>query len=248
LNAALPYWEKLSDEARRSFRFLHVSTDEVFGSLGKEGSFSETTHYAPNSPYSATKAGADHLVRAWNRTYGLPTLITNCSNNYGSYQFPEKLIPHVTLSALRGQPLPVYGDGQNIRDWIYVLDHCRALLTVLEKGVPGECYAVGGNCERTNLEIVHFICDTLDASRPRKDGKSYRERISFVQDRPGHDRRYAIDASKIKNGLDWKPELTFEKGMQTTINWYLENESWADDILKGSYRLERVGMGERRDT
>jgi dTDP-glucose 4,6-dehydratase len=248
LNAALAYWEKLSDEGRQGFRYLHVSTDEVFGSLGKEGSFSETTPYAPNSPYSASKAGADHLVRAWHRTYGLPTLTTNCSNNYGPYQFPAKLIPHVILSALRGQPLPVYGDGQNIRDWIYVLDHCRALLTVLERGVPGECYVVGGNCERTNLEIVGFICDALDALCPREDGKTYREQIAFVRDRPGHDRRYAINASKIKNDLNWQPEWTFEEGMRTTIGWYLKNGPWVDGILKGSYRLERVGTGERRDT
>jgi dTDP-glucose 4,6-dehydratase len=247
LNAALAHYESLPDEAKQGFRFLHVSTDEVFGSLGKEGRFSETTPYAPNSPYSASKAGADHLVRAWRRTYGLPASITNCSNNYGPYQFPEKLIPHMILSALRGQPLPVYGDGQNRRDWIYVLDHCRALLTVLERGVPGECYAVGGNCERTNLEIVRFICDTLDVLRPREDGKPYRERIAFVRDRPGHDRRYAMDASKIKNALSWEPQWTFEKGMRTTIEWYLQNEPWIDGILRGPYRLERVGMGERHD-
>jgi dTDP-glucose 4,6-dehydratase len=247
LNAALAYYENLSDEGKQGFRFLHVSTDEVFGSLGKEGSFSETTPYAPNSPYSASKAGADHLVRAWRRTYGLPASITNCSNNYGPYQFPEKLIPHMILSALRGRPLPVYGDGQNRRDWIYVLDHCRALLAVLERGVPGECYAVGGNCERTNLEIVRFICDTLDVLRPREDGKPYRERIAFVRDRPGHDRRYAMDASKIKNALSWEPQWTFEKGMRTTIEWYLQNEPWIDGILRESYRLERLGMGERHD-
>jgi dTDP-glucose 4,6-dehydratase len=248
LNAALAYYEKLPGEAKRGFRFLHVSTDEVFGSLGKEGRFSETTPYAPNSPYSASKAGADHLVRAWHRTYGLPALTTNCSNNYGPCQFPEKLIPHMILSALRNDALPVYGDGQNIRDWLYVLDHCRALSTVLERGVPGERYVIGGNCERANLEIVHFICDTLDVLRPREGGKSYRERIVFVRDRPGHDRRYAMDASKIKNDLGWSPEWTFEEGMRKTIVWYLENEAWAKSILNGSYRLERMGTGGRHDS
>ncbi|MDR1623313.1 MAG: dTDP-glucose 4,6-dehydratase [Synergistaceae bacterium] len=243
LNAALAYYESLSGDARHGFRFLHVSTDEVFGSLGKEGTFSEATPYAPNSPYSASKAGADHLVRAWHRTYGLPALTTNCSNNYGPYQFPEKLIPHMILSALRDNSLPVYGDGQNIRDWLYVLDHCRALLTVLERGVPGESYAIGGNCERTNLEIVGFICDVLDALRPREDGRSYRERIAFVPDRPGHDRRYAMNASKIKNELGWSPEWTFQEGMRKTIAWYLENEAWVDGILNGSYRLKRMGTG-----
>jgi dTDP-glucose 4,6-dehydratase len=248
LNAALAYYERLSPEARHGFRFLHVSTDEVFGSLGKEGSFSETTPYAPNSPYSASKAGADHLARAWHRTYGLPVLTTNCSNNYGPYQFPEKLIPHMILSALRGAALPVYGDGQNIRDWLYVLDHCRALLAVLERGAPGESYVIGGNCERTNLEIVYFICDVLDDLRPRKDGGSYRERIAFVRDRPGHDRRYAMNVSKIKNDLDWSPQWTFEEGMRKTIMWYLENDVWVKDILNGSYRLERMGTGGRRDS
>ncbi|MDR1977437.1 MAG: dTDP-glucose 4,6-dehydratase [Synergistaceae bacterium] len=241
LNAALTHYESLPGDVRHGFRFLHVSTDEVFGSLGEEGAFSETTPYAPNSPYSASKAGADHLVRAWRRTYGLPTLTTNCSNNYGPYQFPEKLIPHMILSALRNEPLPVYGDGKNVRDWLYVLDHCRALLTVLERGTPGECYAVGGNCERANLEIVRFICDALDDLRPRQDGKSHRERITFVPDRPGHDLRYAMDASKIKNELGWSPQWTFEEGMRKTIVWYLENEAWVDDVLNGSYRLERLG-------
>jgi dTDP-glucose 4,6-dehydratase len=248
LNAALAYYEKLSGEARHDFRFLQVSTDEVFGSLGKEGRFSETTPYAPNSPYSASKAGADHLVRAWNRTYGMPTLTTNCSNNYGPYQFPEKLIPHTVLSALRNDPLPVYGDGQNIRDWLYVLDHCKALLTVLERGAPGGSYVIGGHCERTNLEVVCFICDVLDVLSPREDGKSYRERIAFVQDRPGHDHRYAMDASKIKNDLDWSPEWTFEEGMRKTIAWYLENAAWVKGILNGSYRLERMGTSGRRDS
>jgi dTDP-glucose 4,6-dehydratase len=246
LNAARTYYEGLPDDKKRDFRFLHVSTDEVFGSLDENGAFSEATPYAPSSPYSASKAGADHLVRAWHRTYGLPTLTTNCSNNYGPCQFPEKLIPHMILSALRDKPLPVYGDGRNVRDWLYVLDHCGALLTVLERGIPGECYAVGGGSERANLDIVRFICDTLDVLRPRQDGRSCRERIVFVRDRPGHDRRYAIDASKIKNELGWRPEETFERGMQKTIAWYLENESWTDAVLNGSYRLERRGTGDGR--
>ncbi|MDR3231375.1 MAG: dTDP-glucose 4,6-dehydratase [Synergistaceae bacterium] len=244
LNAALAFYEGLPEGKKREFRFLHVSTDEVFGSLGENGAFSEATPYAPNSPYSASKAGADHLVRAWHRTYGLPTLTTNCSNNYGPYQFPEKLIPHMILSALRGKPLPVYGDGRNIRDWLYVLDHCKALLTVLEKGVPGDSYAVGGNCERANLDIVHLICDTLDVLRPHQDGRPCRDRIVFVRDRPGHDRRYAIDATKIKNELGWRPEETFDEGMKKTIAWYLENAPWVEAILNGSYRLERRGAGQ----
>ncbi|GHV44080.1 dTDP-glucose 4,6-dehydratase [Synergistales bacterium] len=247
LNAALAHYDALSDEDRHNFRFLHVSTDEVFGSLGEDGAFSETTSYAPNSPYSASKASADHLVRAWRHTYGLPTLTTNCSNNYGPYQFPEKLIPHIILSALRGAPLPVYGDGQNIRDWLYVIDHCRALLTVLEKGAPGATYNIGGNCERANLDIVHFISDTLDSLRPRADGRPYRDQIAFVRDRPGHDRRYAIDAAKIKNELNWRPEWTFDKGIRETVEWYLKNTPWVDAILNGSYRLERRGTGERND-
>jgi dTDP-glucose 4,6-dehydratase len=249
LNAALKYWEALENGSgeRDGFRFLHVSTDEVFGSLGPEDKpFSETTPYAPNSPYSASKAGADHLVRAWRSTYGLPTLTTNCSNNYGPYQFPEKLIPHMILSALRGKPLPVYGDGQNVRDWIYVEDHCRALLTALEKGTPGETYAVGGNCEQTNLQIVRFICDALDELRPREDGRPYREQIAFVRDRPGHDRRYAIDSTKMRERLNWRPEWTFGRGMRETIRWYLENENWVEDVSSGSYRMDRLGMGGRR--
>jgi dTDP-glucose 4,6-dehydratase len=246
LNAALAYYESLPEDKRRDFRFLHVSTDEVFGSLDGGGAFSETTPYAPNSPYSASKAGADHLVRAWHRTYGLPTLTVNCSNNYGPWQFPEKLIPHMILSALRNAPLPVYGDGRNVRDWLYVLDHCEALLTVLERGTPGECYAVGGGCEKSNLEIVRFICDALDVSRPRADGRPYRERIVFVRDRPGHDRRYAIDAAKIRTELGWRPKWDFGEGMRRTIAWYLENERWTDGILSGSYRLERRGTGESR--
>jgi dTDP-glucose 4,6-dehydratase len=242
LNAALAYYEGLSDEKKHAFRFLHVSTDEVYGSLGPDGFFSETTPYAPNSPYSASKAGADHLARAWHRTYGLPVLITNCSNNYGPRQFPEKLVPHMILSALKNRPLPVYGDGGNTRDWLYVEDHCRALSAALEAGTPGEVYAVGGGCERTNLEMVRFICDALDGLCPRADGRSYREQIAFVRDRPGHDRRYAIDAAKIRNDLGWKPVWSFEEGMKNTIAWYRENGRWAEDILNG-YRLERRGTG-----
>jgi dTDP-glucose 4,6-dehydratase len=245
LNAALAYYEALPEDRKQVFRFLHVSTDEVFGSLGKTGAFSETTAYAPNSPYSASKAGGDHLVRAWHRTYGLPALITNCSNNYGPFQFPEKLVPHMILSALRGKFLPLYGDGRNIRDWIYVLDHCRALLTAVEKGAPGESYAVGGNCEKSNLDIVHFICDTLDLLRPRENRRSYREQIAFVPDRPGHDRRYAIDAAKIAGELGWRPKWTFDRGMEKTITWYLENSPWVDAVLNGSYRLERRGTGKQ---
>ncbi|MDR1731778.1 MAG: dTDP-glucose 4,6-dehydratase [Synergistaceae bacterium] len=253
LNAARGHYERLSPEEKRDFRFLQVSTDEIFGSLGESGAFSETTPCRPNSPYSASKAAADHLVRAWGHTYGLPVLTTNCSNNYGPFQFPEKLIPHMILSALKNHPLPVYGDGKNVRDWLYVADHCSALLTVLERGVPGECYNIGGNCERTNLEIVEFICRALDTLRPRDDGKSCREQVTFVQDRPGHDRRYAIDSSKIRNELGWRPEWDFHRGMQHTIEWYLRNGPWIDAILSGSYRLERRGTGEpqggtRRDS
>jgi dTDP-glucose 4,6-dehydratase len=243
LSEALSYYEKLSDKEKHVFRFLHISTDEVFGSLGSEGFFSETTPYAPNSPYSASKAGADHLVRAWHRTYGLPVLTTNCSNNYGPCQFPEKLVPHIILSALKNHSLPVYGDGGNIRDWLYVEDHCRALSAVLERGIPGEVYAVGGGCEKTNLEVVRFICDILDDLCPRECGRSYRDLITFVQDRPGHDRRYAVNTTKIRNELAWEPLWSFEKGMKETIAWYRNNGQWVDDILNGSYRLERRGTG-----
>jgi dTDP-glucose 4,6-dehydratase len=246
LSAALSHYETLQGEEKSSFRFLHVSTDEVFGSLEDNGAFSEASPYAPNSPYSASKAAADHLVRAWHRTYGLPVLTTNCSNNYGPRQFPEKLIPHMIFSALRGKPLPIYGDGQNIRDWLYVLDHCRALLTVLEKGTPGEVYVIGGDCERANLDVVNFICDVLDGLRPRPAGGSYREQIAFVRDRPGHDRRYAIDATKIKNELGWRPDWDFDRGMRNTIAWYMNNEPWVNDILNGAYRLERRGAGGAR--
>lgn len=244
LEAARRYHHALPDGRKESFRFLHISTDEVFGSLGPEGAFDEETPYDPRSPYSASKASSDHLVRAYFHTYGLPTLVTNCSNNYGPRQFPEKLIPHIILNALAGKPLPVYGDGANIRDWLHVDDHCRALLAVLEKGVPGQTYAIGGRSERTNIAIVETLCAILDRKRPRTDGKPYREQIAFVADRPGHDRRYAIDAGKIERELGWKPRETFEKGLEKTVEWYLDNEEWTASILSGAYRLERLGLEE----
>jgi dTDP-glucose 4,6-dehydratase len=219
-----------------SFRFLHVSTDEVFGSLGPaDPKFSERTAYAPNSPYAASKAASDHLVRAWHETYGLNTLISNCSNNYGPYQFPEKLIPLVIHNALADKPLPVYGDGRQVRDWLHVGDHCAALLAIIERGTPGETYAVGGNAERTNLDVVGAICDLLDTERPRRSG-SYREQIAFVTDRPGHDRRYAIDAGKIERELGWTPERDFTSGLAATVRWYLDNEDWVRTVTSGAYR------------
>lgn len=245
LEAARSYYETLTDDRRHGFRFLHVSTDEVFGSLGDTDFFSEATRYSPNSPYSASKAAADHLVRAWHHTYGLPVLTTNCSNNYGPYQFPEKLIPHMITSALNGRSLPIYGDGSNVRDWLYVEDHCRALLTVLEKGTPGETYVIGGNNEKTNLEIVSGICGLLDQLSPRKDGKSYQEQLAFVKDRPGHDKRYAVDFSKIKKCLGWMPKETFENGLLLTVQWYLASTDWTKRILDGSYRLERLGVATK---
>lgn len=244
LEAARKYWRELSDEKKKQFRFLHISTDEVYGTLGETGYFTEKTPYAPNSPYSASKASSDHLVRAYYHTYGLPTIITNCSNNYGPYQFPEKLVPLMILNALEGKALPVYGTGQNVRDWLYVEDHCRALLTVLEKGVPGEKYNIGGHNEKTNLDIVHTLCDILDQKKPRSDEKSYREQITFVKDRPGHDMRYAIDASKIQRELGWVPKETFKTGIVKTVDWYLNNLDWCQRITDGSYRRERLGIGE----
>jgi dTDP-glucose 4,6-dehydratase len=230
------YWTSLSADESRSFRFLHISTDEVFGSLGPNDSpFSETTAYAPNSPYSASKAASDHLVRAYHHTYGLPTLTTNCSNNYGRFQFPEKLIPLMILNARDGKPLPVYGDGQNVRDWIYVADHCEAVALVLARGVPGETYNIGGWNEKPNLEIVHAVCDIVDEMAPRPGG-SRRELITFVKDRPGHDQRYAMDARKIERELGWRPKETFETGIRKTIRWYLDNEEWVKDVTSGSYR------------
>jgi dTDP-glucose 4,6-dehydratase len=231
LDCALEHWRNGHD----GFRFLHVSTDEVYGDLGPDDpAFSETTPYAPSSPYAASKASSDHLVRAWHRTYGLPALITNCSNNYGPRQFPEKLIPLMLINALEGKDLPVYGDGQQRRDWLFVDDHCRAIETVLERGRPGRTYNVGGNAEKTNLDVVHALCDLLDARRP--GDRPRRERIRFVDDRPGHDRRYAIDASRIAAELDWRPTMDFERGLAATVDWYLANEGWWQRIRSGEYR------------
>jgi len=246
LEAALQYWRGLPAGQREAFRFLHVSTDEVYGSLGTTGLFTEESQYAPNSPYSASKAGSDHLARAYHHTYGLPVLITNCSNNYGPYQFPEKLIPVVILNALEGKPVPVYGDGGNTRDWLYVDDHCRALRRVMEAGRPGEVYNVGGFNEHTNLEVVKTICRHLDQWAPRDDGQPHATAITFVTDRPGHDRRYAIDATKLARELDWHPVETFDSGLERTVRWYLENRTWCDRVTSGAYRRERLGTGEGR--
>ncbi len=236
LEGARAWWSSLPSGEREEFRFLHVSTDEVYGSLGPDDpAFSETTPYAPNSPYSASKAASDHLVRAWHHTYGLPVLTTNCSNNYGPYQFPEKLIPLMIVNALAGKPLPLYGDGLNVRDWLYVGDHCSAIREVLARGRPGETYNVGGNSERTNLEIVRAVCALLDELRP--DPAGARERlITFVADRPGHDRRYAIDARKLERELGWTPRESFESGLARTVRWYLDNEAWVRDVQSGAYR------------
>ena len=225
-----------------NFRFLHVSTDEVYGSLGDDGKFLETTPYDPSSPYSASKAGSDHLVRAWNRTFGLPTLITNCSNNYGSYQFPEKLVPLMIINCLQGNPLPVYGKGENVRDWLFVGDHCDAIHTVLAKGEMGETYNIGGNNEIKNLDVVTIICSLLDEISPRENGSSYSDLITFVKDRPGHDFRYAIDAGKIQNDLGWSPNESFETGIRKTIHWYLDNQNWWKAIQDNNYRQERLGV------
>jgi dTDP-glucose 4,6-dehydratase len=236
LEAARAYWVALTEEEKGVFRFLHVSTDEVYGSLGKDDPpFSETTAYAPNSPYSASKAASDHLVRAYHHTYGLPTLTTNCSNNYGPYHFPEKLIPLTIANALAGKPLPVYGDGQQIRDWLFVGDHCAAIRRVLADGNPGETYNVGGLNEKTNLDVVHTLCDILDALAPAAHGRSYRLQIAHVSDRPGHDRRYAIDARKLERELGWKPAETFKTGILKTVQWYLDNEAWVRDVQSGEY-------------
>ena len=241
LESVRDYWRGLAGGKRDGFRFLHVSTDEVYGSLGDTGKFTETTPFAPNSPYSASKAASDHLVRAFHHTYGLPVLTTNCSNNYGPYHFPEKLIPLIIARALAGEPLPVYGDGKNVRDWLYVTDHCAAIRAVLEKGRTGETYNVGGDAERQNIEVVRTICSLLDERRPREDGRPRESQITYVTDRPGHDRRYAIDASKLQDELGWKPQYTFEKGIARTVDWYLENQAWVKRVLDGSYRLERIG-------
>lgn len=237
------YWASLPPERASRFRFLHVSTDEVFGSLGHEGFFTETTAYDPSSPYSASKASADHLVRAWHRTYGFPVLITNCSNNYGPRQFPEKLIPLTILNAISEKPIGVYGRGENVRDWLYVDDHADALITVMARGRIGDTYAISGRTERRNLDVVESICSVLDEIRPRANGARYRELICFVADRPGHDLRYAIDAAKIERELSWRPSESFESGLRKTVEWYLDNTAWLDRVRTGSYRGERLGLG-----
>jgi dTDP-glucose 4,6-dehydratase len=244
LEATRSYWRQLPAEEKRSFRFLHVSTDEVYGSLGESGRFAETSPYQPNSPYSASKAGSDHLVRAYFHTYGLPVLTTNCSNNYGPYQFPEKLIPLMISNAVQGKPLPVYGAGANVRDWLFVLDHCKAIERVLDAGAPGEVYNIGGNNEKTNLAVVETICSLLDEMLPDSPHRPHRDLITFVKDRPGHDLRYAIDASKIRRELGWEPEETFDTGLRKTVRWYLDNASWCQRVLDGSYRGERLGLEE----
>jgi len=243
LDASLAYYRGLTSESQSAFRFLHVSTDEVYGSLGATGKFTESTPYSPNSPYSASKASSDMFVRAYRETYGLPILVTNCSNNYGPYQFPEKLIPLMILNAVEGKPLPVYGDGQNVRDWLFVEDHCRAITSVLEKGRLGETYNIGGDSERSNLQVVHAICDLVDEQMGRDPGHA-RSTIRYVQDRPGHDRRYAIDASKIQNELGWKPSVAFEEGLRSTVGWYLSEKSWVQRVSSGDYRRQRLGVTE----
>ncbi|WP_144959481.1 dTDP-glucose 4,6-dehydratase [Pseudomonas oryzihabitans] len=244
LEVTRAYWNELAPEAKTAFRFHHISTDEVYGDLhGTDDLFTETTPYSPSSPYSASKAGSDHLVRAWGRTYGLPVLVTNCSNNYGPYHFPEKLIPHVILNAIHGKPLPIYGDGSQVRDWLFVEDHARALYTVVTQGEVGETYNIGGHNEKRNLQVVETICDLLEELAPQKpEGvERYRDLITFVKDRPGHDMRYAIDASKIGRELGWTPAETFETGMRKTVTWYLNNREWWQRVLSGAYRLERLG-------
>jgi dTDP-glucose 4,6-dehydratase len=250
LEASRRFLAEANEDARRSFRFLHVSTDEVYGTLGESGAFNEETPYAPNSPYAASKAGADHLVRAYHETYGLPTLLTNCSNNYGPFQFPEKLIPLMILNAAEGKPLPIYGDGGNVRDWLYVEDHCRGIALVLEKGRPGGKYNVGGGNERTNLQVVDRLCEVLEKVRPAADNEKlrakgiarYSELKTFVKDRPGHDRRYAIDASRIRAELGWTPRHSFESGLEDTVRWYLDNAAWCATVQSGKYERERLGL------
>jgi dTDP-glucose 4,6-dehydratase len=237
LESVRSYWSDLDEASKKAFRFLHVSTDEVYGSLDdKAPAFTEHHLYQPNSPYSASKAASDHLVRAWFHTYGLPVLTTNCSNNYGPYHFPEKLIPLCILNALNGKPLPIYGDGQQIRDWLYVKDHCSAIREVLKRGKIGDTYNVGGWNEKANLDVVNTLCAILDELKPKSDGKSYADQITFVKDRPGHDRRYAIDASKLERNLGWKPKETFETGLRKTVLWYLENETWVNHVMSGEYQ------------
>lgn len=244
LEGALAYWRGLGGAAKDRFRFLHVSTDEVFGSLGSRGSFSESSPYDPSSPYSASKAAADHLVRSWHRTYGLPVLLSNCSNNYGPYQFPEKLIPSMVIKALREEPLPVYGDGMQVRDWLHVDDHARALARIADAGGVGESYNVGARCERSNLAVVEGLCDIMDRFRPRRSSLSHRELIRFVADRPGHDRRYAMDPTKMESRLGWRPLIDFASGLEATARWYRDNERWWAPILAGQYRGQRLGLVE----
>ncbi|MFN6933563.1 MAG: dTDP-glucose 4,6-dehydratase [Tsuneonella sp.] len=243
LDAALAYWRGLEGSTKKSFRFHHISTDEVFGSLGDDGLFTEDTPYDPRSPYSASKAGSDHLVSAWGHSFGLPVLITNCSNNYGPYHFPEKMIPLMISKALGGQRLPVYGTGSNVRDWLFVEDHARALRAVFERGDPGRSYNIGGNCERHNIEVVETVCAMLDERRPRPDGKPYSDQITFVADRPGHDARYAIDASRIREELGWEPTETFETGLAKTVDWYLANEDWWQSLVAERSADQRRGLG-----
>jgi len=244
LEIAREYYNTLEENEKAQFRFLHVSTDEVYGSLGATGKFMETTPYSPNSPYSASKASSDHFVRAYCHTFGLPTLVTNCSNNYGPYQFPEKLIPLMITNALEGKPLPVYGDGMHVRDWLYVEDHCRAIRTVLQKGTIGETYNIGGNAEMPNIEIVRLICDLVEKYQPEIEHKPVQSLITHVQDRPGHDRRYAVDTTKIETELGWRPLESFESGMSKTLKWYLEHQDWVQAVSQGKYQRERLGTGK----
>jgi dTDP-glucose 4,6-dehydratase len=244
LSAALDYWKGLDEAEKAIFRFHHISTDEVFGTLADDGYFTEETPYDPHSPYSASKASSDHLVRAWHDTYGLPVIVTNCSNNYGPYHYPEKLIPLVILKALAGENLPVYGKGLNVRDWLFVEDHARALTTVFEKGVIGQSYIIGGRAEKTNIDVVLKICETLDTVRPRADGKKYAEQIGYVTDRPGHDHRYAIDPSKLERDLGWKAQESFDSGIARTVNWYLDNEAWWRPLVEQQQAVKRVGLGK----
>ncbi len=244
LESALEYWRGLDQGRRAAFHFHHVSTDEVFGSLGPEGAFSETSPYDPSSPYAASKASADHLVRAWRRTYGLAVVLSNCSNNYGPYQFPEKLIPLMIVKALAGEALPVYGDGQQVRDWLHVDDHARGLVSVLTEGRPGESYNIGGGAEKTNLEVVQAVCSILDELSPAADAKPYSDRISFVEDRPGHDKRYAMDSSKISRELGWRPLHDFDSGLKATVQWYLDNRDWWESLISERYCGERLGKVE----
>jgi dTDP-glucose 4,6-dehydratase len=245
LEISRDYWQALPEERKKEFRFLHISTDEVFGSLGQDGIFTENTPYDPKSPYSASKASSDHLVRAWQHTYGLPALITNCSNNYGPYQYPEKLIPVIILNALQAKPIPVYGKGENIRDWLFVEDHVRALWLVLNEGIAGETYCIGGNNEQRNIDVVKMICSLMDKLRANSKVTHHEELITFVQDRPGHDLRYAIDATKIKNDLNWSPQTTFEEGFRKTVKWYLGHLEWCQQVLGGKLNLERIGLLKR---